>query len=299
MKTKQNLPLMPMLVLAGALTLTACQKQNLAADDDNDNTESTEQAFSENASADIANIGSNLLDNGAAAARGSSAYGKLGECASIKRDTVLKIDTLIFNGGSCLDGRTRSGMLIFNYSASANGARYYRNPGFKCQITSLNYKVDDRLVNKVEKTIENTTPANFAENNGNLTWKISGVVEIACSKGTHRMTFTRYKTLLNTADATVYHGQQSPISWEKARVGVTGEASGTNAKGKNFNCTITNPLIRDFGACEVNGRHPFIAGTLELTADKRGSRTVDFGDGSCDNLATVTVNNRTRTIELK
>jgi hypothetical protein len=118
------------------------------------------------------------------------------------------------------------------------------------------------------------------------------------AKGTHDLTYTRFKTLLNTSDPNVYHGQSTPISWSLAKVGITGSASGTTANGRSFTCNITSQLVRDFGGCTIAKRHPFIQGTLQFTPGEKATRTIDFGQGTCDLDATVTIKGKTYNITL-
>lgn len=67
---------------------------------------------------------------------------------------------------------------------------------------------------------------------------------------------------------------------------ITGTATGTCPKGNAFSSTITTPLVKR-GDCE------WIVSGVEVTAadGRRGGRTLDFGDGSCDDKGTVTLRN--------
>ncbi len=63
---------------------------------------------------------------------------------------------------------------------------------------------------------------------------------------------------------------------------ITGAANGTNRNGLNYSLTITSPLIKKIGC-------PWIAqGTLEFTVNNK-TRSLDFGDGTCDKDATLTL----------
>jgi len=220
-------------------------------------------------------------------------------CATIQRDTTNKIITITFSSNSpCIDGRTRSGSIIVNYSGSAPGAKHYRDPGFSCTVMTNNYVVDGNQVNVVNKTIKNTTPVGFSPATVDETWSIIANVNIVkASGGTISWNCTRTKTLLNTSDSTVYHGAATPITWSKARIGLTGNASGTSANGVSFTAIVTSQLIRDFGACNL-GKHPFIQGTLDFTPTGKPTRVIDYGQGACDLDATVTVNGVTTHITL-
>ena len=300
MKTsKLKLAIAVMLFASVALT-TSCKKSN--SEKDTDTTEADDHAMAENTSSDIMNIGSQASDNNSG---GLNSY-KLGNdqevltaCATVKRDSVNKIDSVIFNNSTCLDGRTRNGILIFNYSASTNGAKYYRDPGFSCIVTSVGYTVDGNAVNIINKSINNTTPIGFNPANTNLTWNIVSHIQVTKTEGVLDFSCNRTKTLLNTSDPNVYHGSSLPISWKLAKIGITGSGSGTTVKGVSFSGNTTSMLVRDFGGCTVSGRHPFISGTLDFTPGTKATRHIDFGDGTCDLNATVTINGITKNITLK
>jgi hypothetical protein len=221
-------------------------------------------------------------------------------CATVVRDTVTKTVTITFNGSApCLDGRTRSGSILVNYSASTLGAKHYRDPGYSCTITSNNYMVDGNQVNIINKTVTNNTAPGFNPMTTNLTWQINAHVSVVkANGGTIDWTCSRTKTLLNTNDTAVYHGAPRAITWSKARVGLTGSSSGTTATGIAFTANITSQLIRDFGGCNINGRRPIIQGTIQFTPAGHPVRTIDYGNGACDLLAFITVNGVTTTITL-
>ena len=73
------------------------------------------------------------------------------------------------------------------------------------------------------------------------------------------------------------------------KVSVSGTNSGTDRKGTTFTSTISssNPIIRDMSCSGIT------KGTVTLTPAGKAARTIDFGDGSCDNRATVTINGTT------
>jgi hypothetical protein len=73
---------------------------------------------------------------------------------------------------------------------------------------------------------------------------------------------------------------------------ITGYASGTDRNGNPFTVTITSPIIVSF-LC------PWIEqGTLEITHGNLPDATIDYGDGTCDDQATITIGNTTITITL-
>lgn len=300
MTSKKIIYGLSLLFVTGTLIMTSCKKKT-KEEADTDTTEASDHALAENISSDILHIASQAADNasgGISGNRGAADEQTLSYCATVKRDSILKIDSVFFSNSTCLNGRTRNGILIFNYSASLSTAKHYRDPGFKCSVTSANYSVDGNAVNIISKTIQNTTPVDFQPNVTNLSWQIDGHITVTKAQGVHDFTFNRTKILLNTADPNVYHGASSAISWNLAKISLSGSASGTTAKGKTYTATITSPLIRDFGGCKVGNHFPFIQGKLELRPATKATRYIDFGNGSCDVDATVTINGVVHNITL-
>jgi len=288
-------------MFASAIFVSSCRKKEA---EDTDLTEASDHTLAEHSSNDIISIGSQASDNNSGnlssfkMGNGGTNPDILSTCATIKRDSINKVDSVIFNNSSCMDGKVRNGVLIYNYSASTNGAKHYRDPGFNCSVTSSNYSVDGNAINVISKTIVNTTAVGFNPSSTNLTWSINSHIQIVKSTGTLDFSQSRTKTLLNTSDPNVYHGSATAISWNLAKVGITGSASGTTVKGTPFTAQVTSQLIRDF-SCSVGGRHPFIQGTLEFTPGTKAPRTIDFGSGDCDLMATVTIKGKSHQINLK
>ena len=289
-----------------AIAISSCKKKETPVPaTTEDTTASSDNSYVEKVSNDIVSMAGQSSENGSL-----SSYRKSGEgeelcglsCATIVRDTTTKTITITFDGKQCLDGHTRSGVLVLNYAGS-NGAKYYRNPGYHLVITSSNYVVDGDAIT-VNKTIDNTTAVGFNPTTTNLTWQITSDINVvkANNGGTITWKGTRTKTLLNTSDTTVYHGQSIHISWDKARIGITGNATGTTAGGDNYTSTITSQLVRDMN-CSPNalhpGSHPFIQGTFDFTPGAKLVRHFNFGSGACDNDATVTINNVVYNITLR
>jgi len=295
MKTGKLTLALAALMITSAAFISSCKKKTNETKD-TDTSAASDNNLAETTSNDVVSM------TGQASENGSLSTYKMGagedvtglSCATVT--LTGQILTATFSGGVCLDGRTRSGILTFDYSASPAGA-HYRTPGFTCHVTSTNYVVDGNQVS-VNKTIVNTTSATFNPATTNLTWSINGNVTIVRSAanggGTITWNCTRTKTLMNTIDTVnCYHGQSTPISWSQAKIGITGSANGTTAKGENFNASITSQLVRDMKCVpDANrpGRHPFIQGTLDFTPGSKATRHIDYGNGSCDFYYTVTIN---------
>ena len=296
-----------LLVVTLSVSTISCKKNK--EEEDTDVNSISDNSYAENIANDISIIGNQAVDN---LNNALSTY-RLGinnsneffvnTCASsVVVDTVTKKVTVTFNNTVCADGRVRSGTLMYDYSQSLNGATKYRMPGFKCTVTSSNYKVDGNLITINSKTIQNTTATNFNPQTTNLTWAINSNISITKTDGSVlSWVCTRNKTLLNTSDTTVYKGNNKPIVWSSARIGITGSSSGVTAQGNSYTAVIASQLVRDF-TCSPNSahihRHPFIQGILEFTPQGKLTRRIDYGSGACDQVATVSIGNFTITINL-
>jgi len=72
---------------------------------------------------------------------------------------------------------------------------------------------------------------------------------------------------------------------------VEGTATGINRIGKTYLQTITNPLLIK-RTCKFIGQ-----GTIAITIDLNEA-ILDYGTGTCDNLATITYNDQTKVVKL-
>ena len=64
---------------------------------------------------------------------------------------------------------------------------------------------------------------------------------------------------------------------------ISGTAHGTDRNGKDFSVDINTPLVREMGCRWIT------KGNMTLKLQGKKDRTIDFGDGTCDNKATVTI----------
>jgi hypothetical protein len=310
MKIKSASKWVAFLVIA-TLTVSSCKKkEEPPAEPEPDTEQSTagDNNLAEVMSNDIESMGSDVADNGSLTTYKTSGEAGLliTHCATVT--AANKVITVDFGTTGCVghDGRTRTGKLIFDYSASSpTTAIRYRHPGFKVTVTSQNYVVDGNLVNIISKTISNTTPTNIptGKNPGtNLTWAINANISIvkAGNTGTVSWSCSRTKELINTSDSACYMGQATPINWNMAKVKLNGSSSGVNAKGENYTAVAVD-VVRDFNCSPYPlhpRRHPFISGTINYTPGSRPARLINYGNGSCDQNATVTINGNTYNITL-
>ena len=73
---------------------------------------------------------------------------------------------------------------------------------------------------------------------------------------------------------------------------ITGTSNGSNSNEKTWSTEITSPLVRKFICYWI------VQGTMNIKVNDREG-VLDFGDGECDNKATITVNGTVREITLR
>lgn len=182
------------------------------------------------------------------------------------------------SGCVCLDGRRRAGKLIavFNGKWNVNGTSVTITPE-DYQVTGLNGKTYDfSFTHTITRTGINSA--------GHLVLAV--VVKdavLTSSDGTIRWESTR-----NVAwTQGILDGNPTTNVYE-----ITGSASGTSSNNVSFTVTIDEPLV-------IKATCPHIVqGVLSLTPAGRLTRTLDYGNGACDNEALLVIDTFSRTITL-
>jgi hypothetical protein len=186
-------------------------------------------------------------------------------------DTLASPMTLLIDFGSdyCVgnDGRTRTGQILVTFTGR------YRDPGTVIVITPQNHYVDGYLIEGV-KTVTNQG------NNGNGQPYFSVVVsEASITAPNNEYTITWNSTRTRTWIS----GYNTLALWDDVYE-ITGEANGINRDGEAFSVAITEALRLALNC-------PWItSGTVQITPSNGPLRVRDYGNGTCDNDATVTVN---------
>ncbi len=197
-------------------------------------------------------------------------------CADITHDTLNNLITIDFGLG-CEDhrGAIRSGVITIAFDGAP------RKPGSSRVITFNDFYIDSI---KVEGTRTLTILEDTTSNQSALimTSKLEGG-KLTFADGTF-ITRDAEHSRMTTRGENIGEGTTT----------LTGEASGMLRNGENYSSTIIEPVVFVRGCEEqapVSGIKEFAAGTHQ--------RMIDFGDGACDNLAEVTTDGVTETIELQ
>ena len=269
-----------MMVLIAA-TFTSCKRFESRSEREDNNESASDGASAENTFNDVANVADNAEKNGALgfrlSAEAEAAQNLTGNCATITRDTVARRITIDFGTSNCIgnDGKSRRGKIYIDYTGP------YRQTGTVRTFSFDNYYVND---NKIEGTKSITTVAGFDAATPQWSIQVNGQVILANNEGTITWTANRTRKMIA--------GKDTPV-WTDDVYTIEGTASGVSARGVNFTTTITSPLRKEIG-CRW-----FVSGVIEHQPEDKPLRKIDFGSGSCDDQAVVTVRNRERTITLR
>jgi hypothetical protein len=260
----------------------------------------TNHAFFLNIINDLSIIGAQTIETGSSSITSS--------CAVIN----FFNDSVYFDFGSlyceCSDGVLRKGRLIYDFSASTNGATSFRMPGFVCKIKSVNYGenlMDISIINKVVANISPLSISNQTAYSGiNLTWKDTSYIQFRTGTlDTIYMSSAETITLSNTNDSICYKGQGKSLQWEKVKFIFNHKSTGRRnefgifppPEKENFHASASN-LVRDFTCAPslpnntfFTERHPFISGVLHYFPGTRLERVYDCGNGTCDNDCLITI----------
>lgn len=113
------------------------------------------------------------------------------------------------------------------------------------------------------------------------------VINGHCTNGSWNIDWSCDKTLKQTA------GYSTKTDETDDEYQIIGTANGKNREGRTFTTTITTPITKKSSCKYIS------SGTVNLTPDGFKTRTVDYGNGTCDDDATFTVDGQTVSFKLK
>lgn len=204
-------------------------------------------------------------------------------CGEITKDEVNKVITIDFGDG-CVGphGNTRKGKILISYSS----------------------EIGDSVANRI------ITFENYFINNKGITGKIElrdfSINEAGNLVSTKRV--TDLKVTFPNGEYFTFNGTRTR-EWLSGRgdndpsnnvYKITGTLTGKSSKGRSFTEEIVEPIISDW-SCAAEGNFARIQGIVQLTkltGFGSRTRTVDYGDGTCDNVITITTAKRTYSVTL-
>jgi len=268
-------------LMSGILFMASSCKKN----DSNDNTEL--QTYNDDVNAeflwdDVQTTGDEAAEYLFNNLKNSDGFlSKLEPCATVTIDTTLdpRLMTIDFGTEDCLckDGNYRRGKILISFTGR------YHQPGAVIITTFDNYFIN------YNQMLGTQTFTNHGKNENGHTWfstEINGTIIFSEQFGGGTLTWTS----VNTREW--IEGENTPRFRGDDVFLHLGSAQGVKPNGFAFSRTITSALRKEIGC-----RH-FVSGTVELVREGKPTRILDYGEGACDNLATVTIDGVTRTIVL-
>jgi hypothetical protein len=171
------------------------------------------------------------------------------------------------------DGKLRKGKIVTIYT----GPMFI--PGSTTSTTFVDYSVDTFKIEGTH-TVENTSLSN----------KKQWTVKVIDGKITNTSSGS-WRIWNSTRIHTQVEGNGTPLYPLDDKFEITGNSSGSNSNGNSWTAEIVAPLIKRF-TCPWR-----VKGTVNITKDTTMA-VLDYGDGTCDNKATITINGVTHIITL-
>jgi hypothetical protein len=191
-------------------------------------------------------------------------------------NTFPKTVTLDFGSGCTgKDGKVRSGKIITVFSGPMLIS------GSKATTSFEDYNVDSFSISGTQ-IVENTSSSN----------KLAWTVTINDGKVTNTES-GRWVQWNAIHEHTQTEGNATPFNPLDDVYQITGNSSGNNSNNNSWTTEITQPLIRSF-ICRWREKGQI---TFTLTAHQI-SAVLDYGDGTCDDKATITIKGKTFPVTL-
>jgi hypothetical protein len=184
--------------------------------------------------------------------------------------------TLDFGTGcTSADGVLRKGKITYVFSAPL------LSPGDTTSVTFNQYVVNGFGLQGTYSIINNSSELVGISFTTQVT---NGIITYPSGTNYH---YSHHRNFVMTA------GSSTPYDITDDVYSITGNSSFSTAGGTSIVFNITTPLIKAVSC------HNISQGVVSFVYDQAVSGTIDFGDGTCDNLATVTVGSVHRTIILR
>lgn len=175
---------------------------------------------------------------------------------------------------TCYFGNSKRGKIHVTLSD------WWRNEASLREITFEEYYFNDNQL-EGSKTILNTGLNDV----GNLTFTTNvNDAKLTYTDGTSiSWTCEKYSELVEGTETLIF----ADDVWA-----VTGSGSGVDLDGNAYTMNIISPLIYQ------NGCFNPVSGIVEIVTEGQATKTLDYGDGECDNIMTVTQDGVTETVEI-
>lgn len=246
----------------GLLSIVACKETEF--DLASDIASSTDYVAAEMSFNDVGAVVNNIGIDEEGVGKGSSAASCATVTVSTTSGTFPRVMTIDYGNG-CVgaDGRNRTGQLIVTYTSP------WLSDTCQVSVLLVNYTIDGVLTEGeviMQKTKSSVGKIEIVSNiNGGKIHLPEGVVEYESVKTT--------EWLEGGLTATI----------EDDVVKVYGNANGVSSDGVAYASIIVQPLYRDFSCDYIS------EGIVDLTPSGGLTRSTNFGDMTCDNIAVVSM----------
>lgn len=204
--------------------------------------------------------------------------GILGPCATKTLDTTVFPRELTIDFGEenclCQDGKYRRGKILVTFTGR------YRKPGTVITTGFEDYFVND---NQVDGTKVVTNMGRNEDNHPWFTVNVVGIIHKALNGGTLSWNAQKEREWIE--------GFLTPVRFDDVYL-ITGTAQGIRPNGNTWERTIINPLRKEISCKWI------VSGTVEIIPEGLSTRLLDYGNGDCDNIATILIDGVTYTIFL-
>lgn len=185
----------------------------------------------------------------------------------------IRVDTVTYNNfvnGNARFERVKNGQIIIRTTGHYLGETFIREVSFN------NFTINGNLIEgnkRIQKTSQYTYEIQLE--NGKVTFT---------DGTTHTRTMTRTRTMVEGYNTPYY-------IWDDVYT-IEGSSTGVNRQGNAYTHQITNALMVRMDCRWI------VSGTFTVSVNNN-SITLDYGNGVCDNMATVTINGRAYEVRLR
>ncbi|SMD37873.1 hypothetical protein SAMN04488029_3513 [Reichenbachiella faecimaris] len=204
---------------------------------------------------------------------------RFGDCVTITEDEAAGTMTIDFGEEGCegRDGRIRKGKIIITHEGERDV------PGFKRTITLEDFSVDTIAVEGTRVLTYVSGTDTEKEYNATLTGG-----KLTFPDGT-----------IATRESTRTRIASFDEEGEKTQVERFGTATGINREGLTYANDVdeTTPILT-LSACREEGTYAPVSGILTINIEGESEKVIDYGDGACDNLVTITQDGVSEEVEI-
>ena len=278
MKSKNLFSMFMIGAALASMTLGSGCKKEKETSDENFSAEAQDIGQSEDINTSVDNAVAEAFNSksGSINERNGTPNGELTSgCASVTWDSLNFTCTIHFDHCNGRNGHTRDGDVIIHYTGGG-----YWDVGASWTATFSNFYIDDNQVTGT-RTVTNIGPASDG-----CKWTIDANITFTRTNDGSTRTWTSNRT------REITQGYRDTVCSNHI-YRINGTASHADSRsGNSADLTFTN-IIRDLSCAYIT------AGTITVVPNNgRPQRSIDFGSGDCDDVATVTKNGQSKIIHL-